>query len=394
MVAVDIFERSWSDAGRGNLHRMKRRKGSTNLSQQSRRQPADAVVSFFLKETPVGTWTLDPHDSRISISEEFKTLHRLEDKPNETTLKEFLSWMPVKTARRLKQAIQKLTDEGKEFEVRYALDTEGGERINILQRGTIIRTRRGKPPILMGMCTNDTPANAQELSLSAQREEYMATLFHDLKNPLLGMNNVLRIMREGRLGDISGDQNIALEQLIESNMQLVSMIQNVVEVYRFERSVDEVTLENTNLLNALSSCITSIVPVAKERQIAISTEFPQGPVTVFANKNALRRLWQNILDNALKFTPADGSIIVRALLHNSHVTVEIEDSGPGITEDEQKVLFKRFKQSSTGKQAMSGSGLGLYLCKKIVTAHGGEISCSSRRGKGTVFSVTLPKATA
>jgi signal transduction histidine kinase len=389
-----MFKRSWSDAGRGNLHGMKRRKGSSSVLPTSRRQSVDAVVSFFLKETTVGTWTLDPHDSSISISEEFKNLHRFENKPSETTLKEFLTWIPVKTALKLKKAIKALAEEGKEFELRYAVDTESGERINILQRGTIIRTRRGKPPIIMGMCTNDVPANAQELSLSAQREEYMATLFHDLKNPLLGMNNVLRIMREGRLGNISDDQNIALEQLIESNMQLVSMIQNVVEVYRFERSVDEVTLENTNLLNALSSCIASIVPVARERQIAISTEFPKGPVTVFANKNALRRLWQNILDNALKFTPADGSIVVRALLHNSHVTVEIEDTGPGIPEDEQKVLFKRFKQSSAGKQSMSGTGLGLYLCKKIVTAHGGEISCTSHRGKGTVFSVTLPKATA
>ncbi len=232
----------------------------------------------------------------------------------------------------------------------------------------------------------------KRLLVLEQREEFMATLTHDLKNPLIGANRVLELMAQQAMGNLSDTQTDLLLQMRDNNKMLLSMIQNLIEVYRFEKDVNAVTIENTNLLRIIASCIDDIAPIAQNREIRLTTEFPDNLRDVRADQNAIRRVVQNLLDNALKFTPSGGEIKLSVHPTNGCVALNIGDTGPGISEEEQGRLFQRFSKGRVGRKYTPGTGLGLYLCKQIIDAHNGQITCSSTVGSGTTFSITLPAA--
>ncbi|MBS1989690.1 MAG: hybrid sensor histidine kinase/response regulator [Cyanobacteria bacterium SZAS LIN-3] len=234
--------------------------------------------------------------------------------------------------------------------------------------------------------------NSRRLLLLEQHEEFMATLTHDLKNPLIGANRILELMAASALGKIPEDHVNLLLQLRDNNKLLLSMIQNLIEVYKFEKDVYAVRLEHTNILKIIESCIKEIAPIAANRDILVRTDFAPVVRDVLADHSAMRRVVQNLLDNALKFTPNGGQISLSVQGTNGCVAMAIEDTGPGIPLDEQQRLFERFSQGRIGKKYTPGTGLGLYLCKKLIDAHRGKIMCFSEEGNGTRFTVTIPAA--
>jgi two-component system, sensor histidine kinase and response regulator len=237
-----------------------------------------------------------------------------------------------------------------------------------------------------------TEENSKRLAVLEQREEFMATLTHDLKNPLIGANYVLGMMADQVLGVVTEEQADLLQQVRDSNKLLLSMIQNLIEVYKFEKDGSAVYLENINLRDIISTCLLDIAPIARNRDINLETNFPEQIREVRADANAIHRVVQNLLDNALKFTPTGGRIAISISPTNGHVKMDIKDSGPGISPEEQTLLFQRFSQGKIGRKFTPGTGLGLYLCKQIIDAHGGTINCTSTEGSGTTFEVILPAA--
>ncbi|HEY9685219.1 MAG TPA: hybrid sensor histidine kinase/response regulator [Oculatellaceae cyanobacterium] len=228
------------------------------------------------------------------------------------------------------------------------------------------------------------------LAVLEQREEFMATLTHDLKVPLIGANRILELMAAETWGKVNPEQIQLLLQMRDNNKQLLSMVQNLIEVYRFEREANSVNLERTNLVKTIRSCIADIEPIVKNRNIELKTDFRDVDADVVADGVAIRRVVQNLLDNAVKFTPRGGSITVSTQPAEDFVSMEVADTGPGVPESERDRLFKRFSQGTTGRKYTPGTGLGLYLCKQIVEAHKGEITFASREEKGSTFRVKLP----
>jgi signal transduction histidine kinase len=234
--------------------------------------------------------------------------------------------------------------------------------------------------------------NMNRLAVLEQREEFMATLTHDLKNPLIGANRILELMAGGVMGEVSEQQEKILFQLRDSNKSLLSMIQNLIEVYRFEKDVNAMMRENTDLVEIISACLDEIRPIARNREIELCSDIMEQVIALNADEKAIRRMLQNLLDNALKFTPRGGAISLKLQNLDEKIVVEIGDTGPGISYEEQKLLFQRFSQGKSGRKYTPGTGLGLYLCKQIVDAHQGEIVCISVEGAGTTFRICLPTA--
>lgn len=232
----------------------------------------------------------------------------------------------------------------------------------------------------------------RKLAVFEQREEFMATLTHDLKNPLIGTNRVLEMLAERALGEVTAEQAELFLQIRDSNRILLSMIQNLLDVYRFEKDIDAVVLASTYLRDIVNDCLKDISPIAESRKVQIEWEFSEQEKMVSADAMAMRRVFQNLLDNALKFTPEGGKINLRVAPTNGSVCVEIEDNGPGMSPDELARIFNRFAQGRAGRRFSPGTGLGLFLCKQIVEAHNGKIACQSKEGKGTKFLITIPAA--
>lgn len=230
---------------------------------------------------------------------------------------------------------------------------------------------------------------ATRLILMEQREQFMATLTHDLKNPLLGADRILEHLIGGKLGKLNDEQFRVLEMLRSSNKSLLNMVQNLIEVYRQKKDAGALSYEAVDISELLGSCVTEFTHQAQARNVAIKSDCLP-PLVIEADSSSIRRVIHNLLDNALKFTPSGGCVDVRVKRNGSCALLEIEDTGTGIAADEMGMLFQPFCQGAEGRKYSPGTGLGLYLCRQIVEAHGGRINCKSKPGCGTTFKVSLP----
>jgi signal transduction histidine kinase len=224
-----------------------------------------------------------------------------------------------------------------------------------------------------------------------EREDFIATLTHDLKNPLIGANRVLELLAEQKLGKLNAEQINLLTHIKNSNWTLLTLIGNLLEVYRFEKDLATLYFEHTNLIGIVNTCMNEIAPIADDRDIKILKDSDIEEAIVFADADSLRRVLRNLLDNALKYTPSGGEVKIILRAEEDRFLLKVSDNGPGISDEDRKHLFERFWRGRASRRHTPGTGLGLYLCQKIVNLHKGTISCTSPNGTGTAFLVELPK---
>lgn len=232
--------------------------------------------------------------------------------------------------------------------------------------------------------------------ISAEREEFVATLTHDLKGPLQGSNRILDLFIKGDIGPVSLEQKDLLRRLAESNDTLLEMIANLLEVYRYEKDLHTIVFAHTNLNKIVHTCMTEVDHLARERCIEIRQEGSiSDEVMIMADCQSIARVLRNLLDNALKFTPRGGVVTIKvAQDQDDKVKLSVADTGPGISEEDHRYLFERFYRGTTGRGYSRSTGLGLYLCRQIVNHHNGTISVDSNQKNGSVFLLEFPRARA
>jgi signal transduction histidine kinase len=232
---------------------------------------------------------------------------------------------------------------------------------------------------------------AKEVVLMRQRDDFMALLTHDLKTPLIGANRILELLTRDQLGNLSEEQRSILKQLQNSNSELVGMVQNLIQVYKFERQLAHVKFVETDVTALLETTVSSILELAKSKEITLVCRMPDKNILAQIDPESISRLIHNLIDNAIKFTPRRGTVTIH--MENSKVDewlLSVSDTGVGLTEEECASLFTRFWQGIMGKKYSASVGLGLYLSKQIVDAHGGTIECESKIDQGSSFTIKLP----
>jgi two-component system sensor histidine kinase/response regulator len=232
---------------------------------------------------------------------------------------------------------------------------------------------------------------AKEVVLMRQRDDFMALLTHDLKTPLLGANRILELLTRDLVGSLNDEQRRILQQLQNSNAELVSMVQNLIQVYKFERELAHAKFIETDVTALLESIIPSITESAKSKDIKLVCTVPDKHIVAAIDTESISRLIQNLIDNAIKFTPKQGTVTVQLDSPKADEwLLSVSDTGVGLSEEECASLFTRFWQGIMGKKYSASVGLGLYLCKQIVDAHNGTIECKSKINEGSSFTIKLP----
>lgn len=222
------------------------------------------------------------------------------------------------------------------------------------------------------------------------REDFVATLTHDMRTPLLASIQTLKIMQDGTLGELTPRQVEIVMMLIQNQEDLLVLVNTLLDIYRYEANQQRLILETIPLHQLTQDVINSLQPLAQEREQALV--YDNGlHVTVQGDKMALKRVMTNLVGNAIRYTQTGGEVRV-SLQHrpeDHQVLWEVLDNGRGIPAADCQKLFQRFAQG-TSKHRVTGSGLGLYLSRKIIEAHAGEIAVESEEGKGSRFYFSLP----
>lgn len=232
-----------------------------------------------------------------------------------------------------------------------------------------------------------------QAKLAGVREDFASTLTHDLKTPLLGAIETLEAMQRGNFGSILLAQRAVTTTMIRSHQTSLQLVETLLDVYR--NDTQGLTLQSApvDLVEVAEDVAATLMGLAASRRIHISFNYGNSDFRQFlwVNGDALQlhRVFVNLLTNAINHSPRGSKVEVILEPGSSHQVVRVVDRGAGITTEELPHLFKRFYQGYSDRQA-KGSGLGLYLTRQIVEAHGGKIWAENRQPNGAVFAFRLP----
>ncbi len=238
--------------------------------------------------------------------------------------------------------------------------------------------------------TRQAQSNAKLAQAKLQRDEFVAALAHDVKNPLIGEQKVLTGILSSAKDAIPPLYYDSLLSLRRSNQSLLLILSNLMDVYSLEAGEREFVFENVNLIRAIDEVIENFKYFMESADITIvKHDFPE-TLVVKLDVAAFVRILSNLLHNASKFGKK-GSVVNLYLESDSkRIQFEVESTGAVIKEENKSILFKRFKRSLLGQKYSHSSGLGLYLCRKLVEGHNGTIECISI-GDVTKLIVVLPR---
>jgi signal transduction histidine kinase len=225
--------------------------------------------------------------------------------------------------------------------------------------------------------------------LESLRDDFIATLTHDLRTPLLAAIQTLKFFVDGTLGDLSEKQRIFLETMIHSNQDMLGLVNALLEVYRYESGQLILCKDNFIFKDLVYQCTKEMESLISQKNMKLIVgEIPNE--RIFGDKQEIKRVISNFLGNAIKHTSQNGEIRIFADFNDDELTVSVEDTGMGIPKNDISKLFKRFSQGTSTKRSTS-TGLGLYLSRQIVEAHGGKVWLESEVGVGSKFKFSIPR---
>jgi signal transduction histidine kinase len=233
----------------------------------------------------------------------------------------------------------------------------------------------------------------QQRELDRLKNQFIQNVSHELRTPLAMILGYAELLAAGELGDVGPAQQGPLDIIVQRSNVLRDLIGNITAI--LENETREPVWEPVSLSDLVGEALTDFQVLADQAGLELQGELSAEVLFVLGDAEHLRRVVDNLIGNALKFTPTGGTVAVRLGGTDGEVMFQVADTGIGIASEHQKCIFDRFYQvDGTTRRTHGGCGLGLALVKEIVERHGGAVSVESQPGKGSTFTVTLPAGTA
>ncbi|HEY45250.1 MAG TPA: HAMP domain-containing protein [Anaerolineae bacterium] len=224
--------------------------------------------------------------------------------------------------------------------------------------------------------------------LDAVKSEFVSTVSHDLRAPLTLMRGYATML--SMVGAMNDQQKDFMDKILTSVDQMGTLVDNLLDLGRIEAGLG-LDLEAVDIEEFIAKVIDSYRPQAVNKQISIDVDIADGMESVEADRTLMRQAVANILDNAIRYTAAEGKVSIRVTQENSLQLIAIKDTGVGIAPTDQARLFEKFYRARRREgDRETGLGLGLAIVKSIVEQHGGQISVESRLGEGSTFTIAIP----
>jgi signal transduction histidine kinase len=239
-------------------------------------------------------------------------------------------------------------------------------------------------------------ANQQLEELDRMRRQYLRNTSHEFRTPLTVIKGYAEFLGDSE--DLSPDAvKTVMRIVLESCDRVIDMVDTLIDLSRIEQERPErdLALQGLDLREVAEASIDTLRPLAAKRTIAIDVLLPEEPLSLYADRGLMHQVVRKLVENALKYSTPGGRVVVRAAASRDDLCLEVEDFGLGIPPEHLPRIFEKFYMVDGGMTRRSGgTGVGLYLVQEIVRLHQGTVSVESTPGRGSRFSVTLPRTRA
>lgn len=234
-------------------------------------------------------------------------------------------------------------------------------------------------------------SNAQLKHLDEVKDEFMSMASHQLRTPLTSIKGYLSMVLEGDAGHISPQQRKLLEEAYKSSERMVGLIADFLNVSRLQTGKFVIDKTPFDFKDIVRQEVADLQLIANTHDIKLRAKLGTGAFPVVADEQKLRQVIMNLIDNAIYYSPAKSTVVVNLERVKNMAALTVVDAGIGVPEAEQARLFNKFfRAQNARKQRPDGTGVGLYLARRVVTAHGGGIIFSSRENHGSTFGFRIP----
>ncbi|MCB0168956.1 MAG: PAS domain S-box protein [Anaerolineae bacterium] len=299
----------------------------------------------------------------------------------------FAEVLPPEIAAKLEQASQQIKDTGKVQQFDYSLSIDNRD----LWFNAKISARRDSEGDFDGLAVAVRDVT-ERYELDKLRDDFVSTVSHELRTPLASIMGWTETLLTETPGPLTDHQRRFLTIVDDSSARLNTLIEEILTVSHIQRGTLKLHRQPFSPFDAVNSVAPMISTLANKKEITlmIANNLPADQ-TLTGDKNRLEQVLLNLLSNAVKFTPEAGQVWLRSTTDSDAWRVEVQDSGIGIPQADIPRLFDRFYRADNAADAkIQGTGLGLYICKAIVEAHGGQIGIDSEEGHGTTVQFSVP----
>lgn len=304
---------------------------------------------------------------------------------------------------------------GKVFEMVFPLKGVDGEFRPFLTRVVPLRSDSGEIEQWIGTNTDiseqlhiqQAQARNQELEIIAQqlslqqnelleinkaKDEFISLASHQLRTPATGVKQYIGMMLSGYAGEMTADQEEFAKHAYESNERQIMIIDDLLKVAQIDAGQMQITKQSTDIVKLIENIINEQADKFTERNQSITFQHDEPTVISEIDSARMRMVIENIVDNAGKYTPDGKKIIISICSDENWINIKVKDQGVGIPKADREKIFEKFVRIDNPlSMFVGGSGLGLYLAEKIIKLHEGSIDLTSKIGKGTIFTIKLPK---
>lgn len=403
-----------------NVIRLHRAEVEAAQATQKLRQ-SEERYRFVLEGANDGIWDWDLGRNRIYFNERLFQIAGLSRQEFEGSFEEFRDLIYAGDRERFERSITAHLERSAPFDLELRLQRRStNDHRYCIVRAKAQRNPQSVPVRMAGVVIDITERKRAEERLAeqnellrktiaerdhiaSQREDFVSRLTHDLRTPLVAADRMLTLISDGTFGAVSKELNQALDVMISSNQNLLGMVNTLLEVYRYEAGRKTLTFSLFSIAALIDDILKELRPLTVEKGLSLEFEpvcqpagqtlggpdarLSDGKIMMRGDRLEIRRVVMNLVSNAIKFTD-EGHVTVRLhQVHPDQLTLEVQDTGSGIAEEDRDLIFDRFRQT---KDRRAGSGLGLYLSRRIVEEHSGTITVESVPDQGSCFIVKLP----
>ncbi|BAU58033.1 diguanylate cyclase/phosphodiesterase with PAS/PAC sensor [Halorhodospira halochloris] len=335
----------------------------------------------------LGNWVSDFVTKRIEWSDEIYDIFGMSQDEWEATHEAFMSAVHPEDRDKVQAALDASIRDGAKYDVEHRVLRPDGSIATVQEIGRTIHDEHGNPLRMVGTVQDITEMRALR-DANRAKTQFLNAVSHDLRTPLNAVIGFADILEQT---DLDEQQRQYLQLCQSGARRLNELIDTLLDLARLERGNLELSKETFSLHRCVEDLEKLLRLQAEEKNLDLTcTIDPQIPAWVYGDRVRFTQVFQNLVSNAIKFCQA-GSVqaAVKQAERESYVTVTVTDSGPGIAAEDHKAIFEAFRQAGNETSRSQGSGLGLSICKELVSLMGGEIDLHSEVGVGSTFTFTV-----